>query len=95
MKPLIKLVEDPPKEDSPDLTDDEIEDATDTEGPDDLAQVVVEEIKLSKKFSVGGYELRRRGDDLFLRVRLVCAQEPARVLIYKVSWLGDGYANQV
>lgn len=85
---LTMLSEEPPKEDSDDLTDDEIEAAVETRGPDDLAHLVCEAIKESRKFTVDAHELRRRGEHLYYRCHMVCAQEPDRVLIYRVDWLG-------
>lgn len=92
---LTTLTEDPPEEDSEDLTDDEIELAVATNNPDDLAQLICSAIKESRKFTLQSHELRRRGARLFWRSRLVCAREPDRVLIYGVDWLGGSRVNEM
>lgn len=85
------LIEDPPTEDSPDLTDDEIEQAVDTKGMEDLARLIAQEHRHDPDFIVAGHELRRRGEDLFWRVRYSGPDpEPDKVLVFKVNWIGHG-----
>lgn len=82
------VVEDPPKEDSPDLTDDEVEAAVDTRDAEDLAKLTAKAVAQDTEFTVTGHELRRRGDHLFWRTRLVAGGEPDKVLVFRVDWLG-------
>lgn len=85
------LIDDPPKEDSPDLSDDEVEAAVETKGMEDLAKLIAQEVAHDSSFVVSGHELRRRGDSLYWRARLVGAEgEPDKVLVYKVDWLSHG-----
>lgn len=84
----LPIIDDPPVEDSPDLTDEEIERAIPTGDAHDLARALIEEIRRSKGFAVRRYENRRRGDRLFWRVRLVAPKEPDKVLVFSVDWLG-------
>lgn len=81
-------IDPPPKEDSPDLTDEEIERAIPTGDSSDLARHIIEELRHSNGFAVSRYENRRRGERLFLRVRLVAPKEPDKVLVFSVDWLG-------
>ena len=88
---LSKLIEDPPREDSPDLTDEQVEQAVVTRDLDDLAKLICEDIKESGgNFTLAGHELKRRGEHLYWLSRLVCVGEPDRVLIYQASWLDPG-----
>lgn len=88
---LSKLIEDPPREDSPDLTDEHVEQAVITKDADDLASLICEDIKESGgKFPLQGHELKRRGEHLYWLSRLVCVGEPDRVLIYRTDWLEPG-----
>lgn len=80
---MNKLIEGPPKEDSEDLTDEEISRAIPTRGSSDVARALKTE---ALGVSIKAHELRRRGDNLFWRVRL--ATDPERTLIFGVNWLG-------
>ncbi len=94
-KPLPALTENPPKEDSPDLTDAECERAVFTKDSNDLARMLTEEIKRNRHFAMKRHELRRRGDHLYTRVTLVANKEPDKVLVFQVDWLqGDDHALQ-
>ena len=76
-------------EDSEDFTDEEAERATVTEGPDDLVQRLMKQVRGSRvsKFTLRSHELRRRQDHLYYRVRMVAIQEPDKVLIFQVDWV--------
>lgn len=85
------LIEDPPKEDSEDLTDEEIAQAVPTQDAKELAQHLIEELRRREGLAVQRHELRRRGEHLFWRSHLVVGPaEPERVMIFKVDWLGGG-----
>lgn len=85
-RPIATLLENPPQEDSDDLSDEEIEGAMDSETSSDVAQRVRQEI-LDSAFRVKAHELRRRGEDLFWRVRLVSGAVE-KVLVFRANWLG-------
>lgn len=94
-KPLPALLDDPPKEDSPDLIDEEIDRAIYTVDDRDLAQKLTEEIKRNRDFALRRHELRRRGEHLYWRTTLVANKEPDKVLVFSVDWLqGDDNALQ-
>jgi hypothetical protein len=94
-KTLPVFTEDPPKEDSPDLTDAEIDNAIFTRDDRELAQKITEEIKRNRDFALKKHELRRRGEHLFWRATLVANKEPNKVLVFSVDWLqGDSDAVQ-
>lgn len=95
--PLLEpLSDDPPRDDSEDLTDEEIAGAVDTDGPETLARLIGQEVRHDPESTESGgwtvklHELRRRGEDLFWRSRLVSTQEPDKVLVYRVNWLQGG-----
>jgi len=88
---LQSLIDDPPKEDSEDLTDEEIALARPTKNLNELTKCIVEEIRRREGLAVKRHELRRRGKDLFWRTHLVVTpDEPERVLLFRVDWLGGG-----
>ncbi len=94
-KPLPALTEDPPKEDSPDLEDAEVERAIFTKDTDELARLLTDEIRRNHHFVMKKHELRRRGEHLYSRVTLVANKEPDKVLVFQVDWLqGDDHALQ-
>lgn len=84
---LESMVEEPPKEDSNDLTDDEVAQAVPTRSYGELAKLLTDELRRCPGVGVKAHERRRRGEDLFWRTRLTGA-EPERVLVFKVNWLG-------
>lgn len=85
---LVSLVEDPPKEDSADLSDIEVEQAVTTIDHIDLERRLVEMVRSKGgTMTIGSHELRRRGNDLYWRTRLV-GEEPDCVLVFKTNWLG-------
>lgn len=95
--PLLEAVTNPPpEEDSEDLTDVEVENAIPTEKADDLAHLIAEEVKHNPDspetggFTVQAHELRRRGEHLYWRVRLVSSSEPVKILVFQVDWLKKG-----
>lgn len=90
MTMLEDFADDPPQEDSEDLSDEEIHGAVPTCSASELGKHLIEELRRSEGLAVKGHELRRRGEDLFWRTRLVRAEEPERVLIFRVDWLGGG-----
>lgn len=85
-QPLETLLTDPPKEDSDDLTDDEVAAAIETKDSSGVVQRLRGEI-IETTFTVKAHELRRRGDSLFWRVRLV-AGDVEKVLVFRADWLG-------
>lgn len=92
MKQLPSLIDDPPHEDSPDLTDEEIERAIFTKNDCELARVLTDEIKRNRDFALKGHELRRRGERLYWRTTFVANKEPDKVLVFSVDWLqGDNH----
>jgi len=92
---LPALTDDPPKEDSPDLSDAEIDRAIFTGNDRELAQRLTTEIKVNRDFALKKHELRRRGEHLYWRATLVANKEPNKVLVFSVDWLqGDSDALQ-
>ncbi len=77
---------DPPKEDSEDLTDEEVAGALEAKTSSDVARRVQQEI-LDSSFTIKAHELRRRGESLFWRVRLVDGAVE-KSLVFRVDWLG-------
>lgn len=74
-------LEPPPPEDSPDLTQEEVDSAVDTLSVDDLASklaVIVKEEGPPQK-----HELRRKGSSLYCRTTFL-----NKVLLLRVNWLG-------
>ncbi len=86
-KPVPALLEDPPLEDSEDLTQEETRRAVFTTSSDDLVEQITQYVKEVSGFSVRSHELRRRDDHMFCRIRLGAASEPDKVLIYQVDWV--------
>jgi hypothetical protein len=85
---LDTLIEDPPKEDSEDLTDEEISLAVPTANKGELTQLMVQEIHRNMGASFEGHELRRRGEHFYLRTQMRTDREPNKTLIFQVDWLG-------
>lgn len=79
---LPPMIEEPPVEDSPNFPSDEAESAIDTNSASELASRIVEEIWPA---AVKGYELLRKGEDLFCRVSF---QDTDKVLVFRTNWLG-------
>lgn len=77
---LESFLENPPKEDSQDLSDDEVAGAVATDDAEDVVRFLREQGPIV----ILAHELRRRGDDLYWRVRI----EPDRSFVFQVSWLG-------
>jgi len=95
MTKLPALTEDPPREDSPDLTDAEVEGAVFTKDTNEFARLLTGEVKQNRDFAIKTHELRRRGDHLYARIRLVSHKEPDKVLVFQVDWLqGDEHVLQ-
>jgi hypothetical protein len=94
-KPLPALMEDPPREDSPDLTDEEVERAVFTKDSTELARLLTEVMQRNREFALTEHALRRRGEHLYARVKLVANKEPNKVLVFQVDWLqGDKHVVQ-
>ena len=75
--------------DSDDFGSEEAERATVTEGPDDLVQRLMKQVRGNQvaKFTLKSHELRRRERHLYYRVRMTATQEPDKVLIFRVDWM--------
>jgi hypothetical protein len=76
-----------PEEDSPDLTDEEIERAVPTDGPRDISRGVLADFQESPGIQLEGHELRRRKPHLYWRVKLLSAAGVPRTLIFQADWL--------
>lgn len=85
---LEALIDDPPKEDSEDLLDEEIQRAVDTSCYEHFSGKLVAEVRRRPELTIQKHELRRRGGDLFWRVHLVAGSEPEEVLVFKTNWVG-------
>lgn len=88
-KVLASLLEDPPREDSDDFSPEEAQRATPTTDADDLVNKIMRQVRGSKvaKFAIENHELRRKGDHLYYRARLVAQHEPPKVLVYQIDWV--------
>lgn len=90
----IDITGPPPEDDSPDLTDDEIESATDTADSNDFVRALEETLRPLVRPNVGGsiqgHELRRRKPHLYCRTRIGLHGEPDKVLVFRVNWLQKG-----
>ena len=74
----------PPEEDSPDLTDAEIQQAVLTTDSSDLAQKVAAVIKANNlRVALEAHELRKRKPHVYWRVRFVGGP----TLVFQVDWL--------
>jgi len=80
------ISEDPQRTDSPDLTDEEIASASDTPSQHDWVQSVLQEIG-SSELPLVSQEVRRRGDDLYVRTTLQDSVTK-KVLVARTNWLG-------
>jgi hypothetical protein len=87
----LHLVGEPPKEDSVDLTDGEINIAVPTKDLEDFVRVLEEALRPLVRPNVGGaiksYDLRRRGDNLYCRAKALLDGEPDKILIFQVDWM--------
>ncbi len=81
----------PADEDSPDLTDEEIEGATPTTDSNDFVRAIEEAVRPLVRPNVNsaltGHELRRRNPHLYCRTRVAVDGEPDKVLLFQVDWL--------
>ncbi len=88
----LHLVGEPPKEDSVDLTDAEIDIAVLTKDMEDFIRTLEEELRPLVRPNVGGaiksYDLRRRGNNLYCRTKVLLDGEPDKVLVFQVNWMG-------
>jgi hypothetical protein len=77
------MIEDPQLEDSTDFSAQEASEAVDVASMDDWVKLL-----LSTPFQSAQQEMRRRGDDVFIRTRLVLNDGTKTVLIARANWLG-------
>lgn len=81
----------PADEDSPDLTDGEIEGAVETVDSNDFVRAIEEAIRPlirpNVSSAVTGHELRKRKPHLYCRTRMAIDGEPDKVLVFRVDWL--------
>lgn len=81
-------------EDSPDLTDEEIEGAVETKDQNDFVRLLEETLRPLVRPNVGGailgHDLRRRKPHLYCRTRIAPHGEPDKVLVFQVDWLMRG-----
>jgi hypothetical protein len=84
----------PEEEDSPDLTDEEIEGAVDTVDSNSFVRLLEEALRPLIRPNVSGtirrQELRRRRPHLYCRTTLAIDGEPDKVLLFRVDWLQHG-----
>lgn len=78
----FQVLEDPPKEDSPDLTDEQVDAAIVTTGVQDL---FTHWARLSNG-PPSEHKLLRRGDNLYWRIT-ASGQGPNNVLVFQANWL--------
>lgn len=83
------------EDDSPDLSDHEVDHAVVTVDSNQLAQLLGEALVPSSasvgtggaQYAIARHEVRRRRPHLYLRSYLVCAGEAEKVLLHRVDWL--------
>lgn len=80
---LHPLIEDPPVEDSPHFSDEEVASAVDTNSVGELAAQV--SVAVSAGNTPSKYELLRRGESLYVRVTFGAED---KVLVCRADWLG-------
>ncbi len=85
---MMPSVAQPPAEDSPDLTLEEAERATNTTNPRELAQLIG--TALEGRYVVSQQEIRRRGGHLYLRVTFEGSEPSRKTLVYRTDWMADG-----
>lgn len=88
----LHLVGEPPKEDSKDLTDEEVAIAMPTSNLEDFVRILEECLRPLIRPNVSGtiksHDLRRRGDNLYCRTRVLFEGEPEKAFVFQVDWLG-------
>ena len=92
---FIPTIPPPEEEDSPDLSDQEVESATNTSSDKELARLLVQALspgeasvdKGTARYVLARQEVRRRRPHLYLRSLLVCPGEPPKVLVYRIDWM--------
>lgn len=88
---MLNFTEAPPEEDSPDLTDEEIEGAIKTHDSNSFVKALEEIIRPLVRPNVGGtivkHELRRRSPHLYCRTRIALDGEPDKVILLEIDWL--------
>lgn len=85
MKKLVSLLEDPPREDSKDLTPEEVQEALHTSSAEDLAGSVKRQVLPGE--CLHSHELRRMGDHMYCRVRLGAKDAPSRSILFQIDWV--------
>lgn len=79
----------PSEEDSPDLTDEEVESARVSKDVTDFVKTLYEEARASEG-RIRGHELRRRAPYLYSRTRIAFPTGPDRVIMFRLEWLTGG-----
>jgi hypothetical protein len=79
-----------PEDDSPDLTDEEVERAVLTSNTDDLSRKVVADLRGNPGTQLETHELRRRKPHLYWRVKLKTPTGEDRSIIFQADWLQQG-----
>lgn len=78
-----------PTEDSPDLTDSEVQQARPTADPREVARLILASLgEGSEGYSILKQEVRRRGPHLYLRVTVGALGKPHKALVYQTDWMG-------
>lgn len=83
------------EEDSPDLTDHEVEHAVETSSFNQLAQLLSRALALESasvgeggaRYALSRHEVRRRAPHLYLRSHLVCPGAPPKMLLHRIDWI--------
>lgn len=85
----MSLLEDPPRGNSEDFTQEDVEKAIVTTSSEDFLGRFMRNVRgsIAPKFSVLSHELRRWDDHMYCRVRLGAPGEPDKVLIYQIDWV--------
>jgi hypothetical protein len=80
-----------PDDDSPDLTDEEVEGAIPTRDSNDfvrnLEELIRPLIRPNVSASIKSHELRRRKPHLYCRTCLAIDGEPDKVVLFQLDWL--------
>ena len=79
-----------PEEDSPDLTDEEVQTAVATDNTGDLSRRLGTFLRESPGTQLEAHELRRRKPHLYWRVKLKTPTGEDQSLIFQADWLQQG-----
>lgn len=77
-----------PEEDSEDLLDSEIQQATVTTDVKDLSKRIAEYLQEHRGHQITSFEFRRRKPHLYWRSKIQPPTGPVEVLIFQIDWLG-------